>query len=67
MGIPHVDERYDVCAWGGERHRTVTQVRLPPLVRGASNVTCVQHLRGSTVAKRHRFNFLSRKAKNLLV
>ena len=30
-------EKYDVCARSAERHRTVTQVRLSPLVRGESN------------------------------
>ena len=29
-GIPHEGEKYDVCARGAERHRTVTQVRLSP-------------------------------------
>ena len=29
-GIPHEGEKYDVCAPGAERHRTVTQVRLSP-------------------------------------
>ena len=29
-GIPHEGERYEVCMRGGERDRTVTQVRLHP-------------------------------------
>ena len=29
-GILHEGEKYDVCAPGAERHRTITQVQLSP-------------------------------------
>ena len=56
-GIPHEGEKYDVRARGAERHRTVTQVRLPPSCSWSIKLRATFAWRygvGAQGAERHR-------------